>query len=96
MFSSIGVAREARLIAVRVLDDAGGGHVSDLINGLSWVYSHPYIRVVNMSLGFYKGSPYPLLQRIVKLLYNAGVVMVAAAGNYRSSENELEIRSWLS
>src|SRR5439155_1424867 len=35
-------------------------------------------------LGFYKGSPYPLLQRIVKLLYDAGVVMVAAAGNYKT------------
>ncbi len=80
----IGVAREARLIAVRVLNDAGGGFVSDLLNGLSWVYSRPYIRVVNMSLGFYKGSPYPLLQRIVKLLYDAGVVMVAAAGNYKT------------
>jgi subtilisin family serine protease len=80
----IGVAREARLIAVRVLNDAGGGFVSDLINGLSWVYSRPYIRVVNMSLGFYKGSPYPLLERVVKLLYDAGVVMVAAAGNYKT------------
>jgi subtilisin family serine protease len=37
-----------------------------------------------MSLGFYKGSPYPLLERIVKLLYDAGVVMVAAAGNYKT------------
>ena len=80
----IGVAREARLVAVRVLDYAGGGFVSDLINGLSWVYSRPDIRVVNMSLGFYKGSPYPLLERVVKLLYDAGVVMVAAAGNYKT------------
>jgi len=80
----IGVAREARLVAVRVLDPTGGGFVSDLINGLSWVYSRPYIRVVNMSLGFYKGSPYPLLERIVKLLNDAGVIMVAAAGNYKT------------
>jgi len=80
----IGVAREARLIAVRVLDNNGGGSVSDLINALSWVYSRPYIRVVNMSLGFYKASPYPLLERIVKLLYDAGVIMVAAAGNYKT------------
>jgi subtilisin family serine protease len=81
----IGIAREAKLIAVRVLENAGGGFVSDLINGLSWVYSRPYIRVVNMSLGFYKSSPYPLLEKIVKLLYDAGVVMVAAAGNYKTA-----------
>jgi subtilisin family serine protease len=47
-----GLAPAARLYAVRVLDNAGGGYVSDLINGLSWVYNHPEIRVVNMSLGF--------------------------------------------
>jgi len=81
---SIGIAPEAQLIAVRVLNDAGGGFVSDLISGLSWVYSHPSIRVVNMSLGFYKGSPYPLLQRVVRLLYDTGVIMVAAAGNYKT------------
>jgi subtilisin family serine protease len=55
-----------------------------VINGLSWVYNHPEIRLVNMSLGFYKTSPYPLLQRIVTMLYEAGVIMVASAGNYRA------------
>jgi minor extracellular protease Epr len=79
-----GMAPVARLYAVRVLDNAGGGFVSDVINGLSWVYNHPEIRLVNMSLGFYKASPYPLLQRIVTMLYEAGVIMVASAGNYRA------------
>ena len=75
-----GVAPQAHLYAVRVLDDAGGGYVSDLVNGLSWVFRHPTIRVVNMSVGFYDGSI--ALKRAVKLLYNAGVVMVASAGNW--------------
>jgi subtilisin family serine protease len=79
-----GMAPVARLYAVRVLDNAGGGFVSDVINGLSWVYNHPEIRLVNMSLGFYKANPYPLLQRIVTMLYEAGVIMVASAGNYRA------------
>lgn len=79
-----GIAPEAALYAVRVLDDAGGGFLSDVINGLSWVYQHPEIRVVNMSLGFYKEAPYPLLEQIIQLLYDAGVVIVAAAGNYRA------------
>jgi subtilisin family serine protease len=74
-----GVAPQAHLYAVRVLDDAGGGYVSDLVNGLSWVFRHPTIRVVNMSVGFYDGSI--ALKRVVKLLYNADVVMVASAGN---------------
>jgi len=62
-----------------VLDDAGGGYVSDLVKGLTWVFRHPTIRLVNMSVGFYEGSL--TLKRAVKLLYNAGVVMVASAGN---------------
>jgi subtilisin family serine protease len=79
-----GMAPLARLYAVRVLDNAGGGFVSDVINGLSWVYNHPEIRLINMSLGFYKTSPYPLLQQVVTMLYEAGVIMVASAGNYRA------------
>lgn len=79
-----GVAPAALLYAVRVLDDAGGGFVSDVINGLHWVYAHPEIKVVNLSLGFYKEAPYPLLEQAVQGLYNAGVVLVAAAGNYRT------------
>ncbi|RMF89281.1 MAG: hypothetical protein D6736_08675, partial [Nitrospinota bacterium] len=74
-----GIAPAVTLYGVRVLDDAGGGFVSDLINGLSWVYEHPEIRVVNMSLGFYQGND--LLYRIVRMLYEAGVVMVASVGN---------------
>jgi hypothetical protein len=58
--------------------------VSDVINGLSWVYNHPEIRLVNMSFGFYKQSPYPLLEQIITMLYQAGVIMVASAGNYRA------------
>lgn len=77
-----GIAPKAKLYAVRVLDEEGSGYQSDLVRGLVWVYRHPEIRVVNMSLGFYEGSK--MLHRIIKLLYNAGVVLVASAGNYDS------------
>ncbi|RMF84822.1 MAG: hypothetical protein D6736_18545, partial [Nitrospinota bacterium] len=75
-----GIAPQVQLYAVRVLADDGGGYLSDLINGLSWVYEHPEIRVVNMSLGFSQGSP--LLHQIIKQLHKAGVVLIASAGNY--------------
>ncbi len=77
-----GIAPKAKLYAVRVLDEEGSGYQSDLVRGLVWVYRHPEIRVVNMSLGFYEGSK--MLQRIIKLLHNAGVVLIASAGNYDS------------
>lgn len=82
--STLGIAPQAKLHAVRVLDCQGGGFVSDVISGLSWVYERPQIRVVNLSLGFYKESPYPLLHQAIKALYDAGVVLVAAVGNYRA------------
>jgi subtilisin len=74
----VGVAPEARIIAVKVLADDGSGHVSDLINGLQWAHEQR-IRVVNMSLGFYQDSV--PLKRAVRRLYKRGMIMVAAAGN---------------
>ena len=82
--NAIGIAREAKLYAVRVLDCNGNGFVSDLIDGLSWVYDHPEIWVVNMSLGFYRSNRelYPLFHKVIKTLHKAGVILVASAGNY--------------
>jgi subtilisin family serine protease len=74
----IGVASQAKIVAVKVLDQNGGGQLSDLLNGLGWVQANK-IKVVNMSLGFSEDSP--LLVQAIKRLYNAGVIMVASAGN---------------
>jgi subtilisin family serine protease len=74
----IGVATAPELIAVKVLDETGHGHVSDLINGLHWVLQQR-IQIVNMSLSFPEGSP--LLAEVIEQLDAAGVLMVASAGN---------------
>jgi subtilisin family serine protease len=74
----IGVASRPALVAVKVLDSTGHGYLSDLINGLQWVAGKG-IRVVNMSLSFSEDSP--LLEEVTKKLYQAGVILVAAAGN---------------
>jgi subtilisin len=74
----IGVASSPSLVAVKVLDSTGHGYLSDLINGLQWVAGQG-IRVVNMSLSFSADSP--LLEEVTRQLYQAGVIMVAAAGN---------------
>ncbi len=76
------IAPKATLYAVKVLDETGNGYLSDLINGLSWIYSHPNnrkVNVVNMSLGFNSASP--LLREAIQILYNRGIVLVAAVGN---------------
>jgi subtilisin family serine protease len=78
----IGGAPLAKLVSVKVLDSTGHGHVSDVINGMKWVYDSD-IRLVNMSFGFpfsNQSDGTPLMQAIQRL-YNDGVIMVAAAGN---------------
>jgi subtilisin family serine protease len=74
----VGAAYQAQIVAVKVLDQDGNGRLSDLINGLGWIGTSK-IRVVNMSLGFSEDSP--LLERAIQRLYEAGVIMVASAGN---------------
>jgi subtilisin family serine protease len=74
----IGAAYQAKIVAVKVLDQYGGGRLSDLINGLGWIRANK-IRAVNMSLGFSEDSP--LLAQAFERLYEAGVIMVASAGN---------------
>ena len=74
-----GIAPGVTLHAVRVLGADGGGYLTDLISGLVWVYQQPHISVVNMSLGSTNGSR--VVEKIIKKLYDAGVVLVASIGN---------------
>jgi len=73
-----GVAPLAKLYAVKVLDADGNGGFSDVIAGIEWAASHG-IKVANMSLGADEGSE--ALRRAVAAAANAGLTIVAAAGN---------------
>ncbi|KAJ3127227.1 hypothetical protein HK098_006592 [Nowakowskiella sp. JEL0407] len=80
-----GVAKKVRLIAVKVLDDEGGGSYSELIDGLQWV-SEQVARspekanrsVVNLSV---QGRTSEILNQAIIALNQLGVHIVAAAGN---------------
>ena len=81
-----GIAPNAKIINVRVLDREGLGSTARLITALDWIYNNRAtynIRVVNLSLGSpaiesWRNDP---LCRAVRKLTDAGVVVVAAAGN---------------
>jgi len=74
----IGVAPEASLYALKVLDARGGGSYSDVIAAIQWAVDHS-MRIASMSLG---GSFYSeALETACKNAYEAGVLLVAAAGN---------------
>ncbi len=49
--SSVGVAPDAQVIAIKVLDDGNVGQVSDWVAALDWIaVNRPDVRVINMSL----------------------------------------------
>ena len=73
----VGVAPGATLWAVKVLGDAGTGYASDVIQGLEWCRDHN-IQVVSMSLGSGHSTS---LQNACDAAYNAGLLLIAAAGN---------------
>ena len=74
----VGVAPEAQLWAVKVLNRNGSGYISDVIAGINWAVDNG-MQVVNMSLG--SGSDVAAMHDAVDAAYAAGVVLVAAAGN---------------
>ncbi|MDR2183574.1 MAG: S8 family peptidase [Clostridiales bacterium] len=79
-----GVAPQAGLVAVKVLDDAGRGNATDALAGIQWVIDNRErynIRVANLSIGTIDvGSTDPLV-RAVEAAWDVGIVMVVAAGN---------------
>jgi len=74
----VGVAPEAKLFAVKVLNSRGSGYLSDVAEGIRSCVTHGS-RVINMSLGSSSGSS--LLADAVAYAKSAGVITVAAAGN---------------
>ena len=86
-----GIAPNANVINVRVLGDNGTGTSASLIQGLDWILANRQqynIKVVNMSLGTpaietWRNDP---LCRAARRLVDAGIVVVAAAGNNGKNE----------
>jgi subtilisin family serine protease len=86
----IGVAPNAQLYCVKVLDGQGSGSDSTVMAGLDWVLTNAagsQIKVVNMSLGR-PGSvdDNPALHALVSAVVEAGITIVVAAGNDASME----------
>ncbi|MFW9979178.1 MAG: S8 family serine peptidase [Candidatus Thorarchaeota archaeon] len=74
----IGVAPNVDLYACKVLDSSGSGSFDDVVAGINWAVSNG-MDVASMSLGASSGST--ALQQACLNAYNAGVIVVAAAGN---------------
>jgi serine protease AprX len=82
-----GMAPGAYLLNLRVLGEDGSGNVSDVIEAIDWTIAHRQdynVRIINLSLGAPVLQPYrddPLCEAVERAV-RAGLVVVAAAGNY--------------
>jgi serine protease AprX len=81
-----GMAPAAHIVALKVLDGSGAGRISDVIAAFGDVLANKdvqHIRIVNVSLGaaVYESYNTDFLTVAAKRLVDAGIVVVAAAGN---------------
>ncbi|MGN6373382.1 MAG: S8 family serine peptidase [Solirubrobacteraceae bacterium] len=83
-----GLAWGARIMPVRVLDDAGEGDASVIAEGIRFAVRH-HAQVINLSLEFSSGvraADVPELISALRFARNHRVVVVAAAGNEDSTD----------
>ncbi|HEV8376713.1 MAG TPA: S8 family serine peptidase, partial [Candidatus Polarisedimenticolia bacterium] len=95
LLSSVGVAPDADLVAIRVLDSNGNSCCSsDVVAGLDWIAANrPDVKVVNMSLGSFalfngncdSASAFTLAySSAINNLRSNGVITFASSGNNAS------------
>ena len=74
----IGIAPEAHIYSLKVLDSNGSGSYSNIISAIDWTINNN-MQVISMSFG---GSGFSqALKDICDKAYNSGIILVAAAGN---------------
>ncbi|MGO9766925.1 MAG: S8 family peptidase [Myxococcaceae bacterium] len=74
-----GIAFEATLMPIKVLDAAGTGNSADIADGIRWAVDHG-AKVLNLSLGGFGYSR--VIENAVAYARRHGAVVVAAAGNH--------------
>src|SRR4051812_32176457 len=81
-----GVAPDARLVSLRVLDANGDGKLSNVVKAFGWLLVHrktSNVNVLNVSWGAPQATSYhkDLLAALVESAWFAGITVVVAAGN---------------
>ena len=90
-----GIAPKSHLVCAKVLDAKGNGKTYTTLAAFEWIYRirhHYNIRVINISMGMPVNKPEdeftPFMEAIGEL-WNAGFVIVAAAGNNGPKEKSI-------
>ena len=92
----LSIAPQANLVIVRALDGYGAGSYSNIIAGINWIVANRKkynIRVLNLSLGATPESYYwqDPLDQAVMAAWQAGIVVVVAAGNDGPSPMTIDV-----
>ena len=92
-----GIAPKCNLIPLKVLDKRGNGEITYVIEGIKWILqnSEKYnIRVVNISVGTLPNTEKAEEEKLltaVEELWNRGMVVVVAAGNYGPKRQSITV-----
>nr|WP_296265556.1 S8 family peptidase [uncultured Merdimonas sp.] len=92
-----GIAPEAEVAVVKVLDQNGEGDVETILAGIWWVLENRKrlgIRIVNLSVGAKMGldpGKEKEFLRAVEEMWNAGLVVVVSAGNQGPGEGTVAV-----
>ncbi len=74
-----GIAPEAAIYSVKVLDSNGAGLMSSILSGIQWARDNN-MQVINLSFGVAMQMP-STIKDALDSAYNAGIVIVAGAGD---------------
>ena len=85
----IGIAPDAHLVGVKVLDQYGSGYLSDIVDGINWVITNKNnynITTISMSLGGPSGQT-SMISAVNNAVENGIVTVVSAGNDYAGSNN---------
>jgi serine protease AprX len=89
-----GIAPEANILSIKVLDEKGNGKTSDILSAVQWIIDSKEVyktKIVNFSLGAiaqYRERKDPLVKAANRAIDN-GMVVVAAVGNSGPMRNTI-------
>lgn len=95
--SKCGMAPGAELVVFKILDEKGNGRTQDAIRALEWIYENHAryrIRVLNFSMGYLPNSNAKMQKQLLVMLeklWDAGIIVVTAAGNNGPRENSVTV-----
>lgn len=83
----VGVAPQAELLIIKVLDRNGSGTYEGIISGLQYAIEQK-VDIISMSLG--GPVDHPLLHKTIQQAVNQGILVVCAAGNEGDSDDKTD------